>query len=170
MARPLKCCSHRAQTRPRGTSLALPPPSVPCGSTLVRQCDVTVRRSCDGARARRAPPCIPKQPRGRPRSLGHSVTDPTPVESARPDQNPKPNHLDPPTHSLTHSLTPSLPHSLTYSLTHSLTHSLTQLTHSFAHALAHSLVQFETQVRPHRPVENRAPADEARTRTVSCGL
>ena len=74
-----------AQTRPRGASLGPPPPPVPTGRTLVRQCDATTRRSRDGARVR-APPNTPKwprwQPRGRARVLRRrkkSLTDsPTP--------------------------------------------------------------------------------------------
>jgi len=57
---------HGAQARPRGASLGPPPPPVPTGPTLVRQCDATAHRSRDGARVC-APPNTPKGPLGRPR-------------------------------------------------------------------------------------------------------
>ena len=56
---------HGTHTRPRGASLGPPPPPVPTGPTLVRQCGATAHRSRDGARVR-APPNTPKWPRGRP--------------------------------------------------------------------------------------------------------
>ena len=66
-----KARCHGAQARPRGASLGPLPPTVPPGSTLVRQCGATARRSRDGARVR-APPNTLKWPRGQPRGLARA--------------------------------------------------------------------------------------------------
>ena len=83
---------HGAQTRPRGASLGTPPPPVPTGPTLVRQCNATARRSRDGARVR-APPNTPKWPRGRPRRRARASR--RRKRSHRPQTRPRDVNLGP---------------------------------------------------------------------------